>query len=214
MRIGIFGGTFNPIHLGHLRAAGEVRKKFKLDIIYFIPCNKPPHKTSDELLPPEVRLKLLKDAIKAYPYFQCSDIEIKRGGKSYSIDTIKDFINQGIKGEQLYFILGNDAFAEIKTWKNYRKLIELCNIIIMKRPGARGLSIKKNLPLDLFKTLRYNKKDKCYETKTGTRIFSTGIRGLKISSTMVRKLIRENKSVRYLVPDNVIEYIKKKNIAG
>lgn len=209
MRIGVMGGTFNPVHLGHLRCAEEVRKKFRLDIIYFIPCNKPPHKTSDGLLPAKVRFKMLKDAIKAYPYFQCSDIEIKRGGKSYSIDTIKYFLHQGIKGHQLYFILGNDSFAEIKTWKNYRELIELCNIIIINRPGYKGVLIKKTLPLDLFKTLRYNKHRKCYETESKKRIYLTGIRGLEISSTMIRELIRKGKSLRYLVPDNVIGYIKK-----
>lgn len=209
MRIGVMGGTFNPVHSGHLRAAQEVRKKFKLDVIYFIPCNKPPHKTKEKLLPASIRYKLLKDAIKSYPYFKCSDIEIKRGGKSYSIETVREFINHGIKGNELYFILGHDAFAEIKTWKDYRKLIELCNIIIIKRPGYKGFSIKKALPLDLLKTLRYNKIKKCYETKSKTRIFITEIRGLKISSTMVRKFISKNKTVRTLVPDNVFNYIKK-----
>lgn len=211
MRIGILGGTFNPVHLGHLRAAEEVREKFRLNIIYFIPCNKPPHKTSTELLPAKIRFKMLKDAIKGHPYFQCSDIEIKRGGKSYSIDTIKYFLSKGINGSQLYFILGDDSFAEFKTWKNYREFIELCNMIIIKRPGYKGALLKKNLPLDLFKRLRYNKKTRCYETESKTRIYITEIMGLNISSTMIRELIRNGKSVRYLVPDNVIELLKKRN---
>ncbi len=210
MRIGLMGGTFNPVHLGHLRAAEEVREKFKLNIIYFVPCNEPPHKSNIDLIDANIRLQMLKLAIKGTDAFRCSDIEIRRGGKSYSIDTIRHFLERGIKGSQIYFILGNDSFAEIKTWKNYKELIESCNFIIIKRPGYGEFSLKKQLPLDLFKILSYNKKIKCYETRSKKRIFLTEIKGLEVSSSMIRELIRRGKSIRYLVPEDVFNYIKKR----
>jgi len=212
MRIGILGGTFNPIHYGHLRAAEEVYEKFTLDIVYFIPCNKPPHKTQQDLIPPEERLKMINLAIKGNGRFKCSDTEIKRGGKSYSVDTIREFINNGISGNDLYFILGSDAFSDIQTWKNFREIFNLCNIIIIQRPGTKKENIKNSLPLDVVKKLRYNKKDKCYVTETKKHIYFTEITGLDISSTMIRNLIKMGRSVRYLVPDSVLNYIKKNRI--
>lgn len=212
MRIGILGGTFNPVHLGHLRAAEEVREKFNLDIIYFIPCNEPPHKSSSELISANHRLEMVRLALKGIPYLKPSDVEIKRGGKSYSIDTIKYFLKKGVKSDKLFFILGDDAFADFKTWKNYREIIELCNFIIIHRPGYKGITLKKIFPLDLFKTLRYNKKKKCYITTSKRKLYLTEINGLSISSTMIRKLIKAKKSVRFLVPDHVVNYLHKTNL--
>lgn len=207
MGIGILGGTFNPIHLGHLRAAEEVRERFNLEKIYFVPCNIPPHKEFSPILETSARLEMVRLAIRGVPYFKLSDIEIKRGGKSYSIDTVNYFLKKGIKKNELYFIIGSDAFADITKWKDYEQLLNSCNIIILKRPGFKSDSV---IPLDLLRILQYNKKTKCYETFSKTRIFLTDIKGLEISSSMIRDLLRVGKSIRFLVPDRVVRYIEKK----
>ena len=122
MRVGLFGGTFNPVHWGHLRAAEEIRVMFDLTQVIFIPTNIPPHKGSEEVIPAHHRLRMLDLAVEGNPYFFTSDVELKRPGKSYSIETISHFKHTFGEGLALFFILGIDAFLEITSWKNYQEL--------------------------------------------------------------------------------------------
>ncbi len=151
--IGIFGGTFNPIHFGHLKMAEAARKKFKLDIVYFIPNGNPPHRKKD-LLPAKKRYKLVKEAVAKNKYFDVLDIEIKKKGSSYTVDTVKEF-NLSInvdKDCKIYFLIVQDAFEKLNTWKKTDELVKMVEFIVFPR-GKNKIKIPKikNLRFHLLK---------------------------------------------------------------
>jgi nicotinate-nucleotide adenylyltransferase len=189
MRIGIMGGTFNPIHHGHLVAAEVAREEFRLDKVIFVPTYLPPHKSVDEIIPARDRYEMVKIAVSKNPYFEPSDIEVKRGGKSYTHDTLEEF-RDIYRGEELYFITGADALREIDTWKNIDELAKFCKFIAVSRPGY---------PFDLKDRFR-------------GEIYLLEIPALAISSTEIRARIRDGKSIKYLVPEKVEEYIIKNGL--
>ena len=186
MKIGILGGTFNPIHLGHLILAEEVRQKLGLAKIIFVPANLPPHKDNGEIVPAYHRLKMLKLAIRNNPYFSVSDIEIKRGGRSYTIDTIKEFTGT-YPEDELYFIIGSDLVRYLNEWKDVREIIALVRFIVATRQGYP----LENLP--------------GYMT-------TIDIRAIDISAFQIRQCIKENRSFRYLVPEAVRQYIIREGL--
>ncbi len=190
MRIGILGGTFNPIHLGHLAIAQEVLDKLKLDKVIFIPSFLPPHKEDPDIAPAKDRYKMACLATESNPNFVVSRIELDRGGKSYSVETVKEF-RRLYKGSQLYYILGTDAYLDISTWKDVDELLQLCHFIVVKRPG-----------FDIGKP----------ERKYKERITLVDVPALAISSRDIRGRIREGKEVRYLIPEEVEGYIHKKGL--
>jgi nicotinate-nucleotide adenylyltransferase len=133
MKIGILGGTFNPIHLGHLQLALDVRSLLSLDEILFIPAGNPPHKTDEELASPPDRFEMVRLAILPYPFFKISDIEIKRSEKSYTIDTIRELTKQS-PVDTFFFIIGLDAFMEIESWRKPRELLQSVHFVVVSRP--------------------------------------------------------------------------------
>ena len=186
MKIGILGGTFNPIHLGHLILAEEIRQKIGLNKVIFVPTNLPPHKEDGEIIPARHRLKMLRLAIRGNSYFSVSDIEIKRGNHSYTIDTIKEF-NKIYHQHELYFIIGSDLIKYLNEWKDLKEIIVLVKFIVVTRPGYP----LENLP--------------AYMT-------TIDIRAVDISAFEIRQCIKQNTSFRYLVPDVVGDYILKKGL--
>lgn len=209
-RIGLFGGTFNPIHTGHIRAADSVKEKGRLDRILFIPSYIPPHKSSADVAEPSHRLRMVELALKDYPDLFVSSIEIEAGGKSYSVITIEK-IKMLYPRARLFFILGIDAFLEIDTWKEYEKLIESCCFIVMSRPG-NDLSEAKNV-------LRGKYRERMAEVKNHDviteemcarfSIFLVFIDALELSSTAIRHKIKRRESISGLVPEDVESYIEK-----
>jgi nicotinate-nucleotide adenylyltransferase len=186
MRLGIFGGTFNPVHNGHLIAAEEVREKMELDRILFIPVAIPPHKVEKDLAQASHRFNMLRLATYGNPHFSVSDIEIQRGGKSYSIDTIAE-LRKRYREAEFFFILGIDAARDIFTWKDADKFLKLCNLVVVKRPGFLLRGLKNKIP--------------------SMQMVSTTPVG--ISSSNIKKRLREGKPIRYLVPEKVEGYIKR-----
>ncbi|MDD3294357.1 MAG: nicotinate-nucleotide adenylyltransferase [Geobacteraceae bacterium] len=205
MRIGLFGGTFNPVHLAHLRIAEEIREKFSLSRVIFMPAATPPHKPLADDLAFEERLKMVSMAIEGNPFFSVSDLEGRREGKSYSIDTLR-VLRQHYPGDELYFIMGSDSFAEFRTWKEYKAIFACCNIVVITRPGAQ-LSLMNALPGDA--TLEFSSRDdgNALFHRSGHAVYSLEGSLLDISSTGIRERIREGRSIRYLVPDTVHRYI-------
>ncbi|MFW6132006.1 MAG: nicotinate-nucleotide adenylyltransferase [Candidatus Aminicenantaceae bacterium] len=212
-RLGLFGGTFNPVHLGHLKAAEEVYKKFVLNRILFIPSYIPPHKKTGEIASPDHRYTMTKLAVSSYPYFDVSSIEIKAKEKSYSIITLNK-MKRIYPGTDIFFILGVDAFLEIDTWKDYKKVIENCFFIVISRPGYE---------IDKAKQILGNEyKEKIIDVSQGVEltkdiisdfsIFLYKFNALDISSTEIRKRIRKKLSIKKLVPENVEQYIIDNNI--
>src|SRR5205085_10787525 len=143
MRIGLFGGSFNPIHLGHLRSAEEVREALNLDLVYFIPAAAPPHKQESELTPPDHRLSMVRAATKGNRYFMVSDVEIRRLGRSYSVDTVRYFLSTVRQPATLFLMMGADAFAELDTWKDATELIGMCNVVVHTRQAAGDNAAQK-----------------------------------------------------------------------
>jgi len=160
MRIGLFGGTFNPIHYGHLRASLEVKETFRLDKIYLIPSAIPPHKSPHGVVDAKDRFHMIQLAISDQSDLVVSDVELDRPGPSYSIDTVHHFQNMLPKDTRFYLILGTDAFYDIDTWKAYKDFFDLVPMIIMLRPGDRfsmDPRYLKNMPIlktDLVLSIR------------------------------------------------------------
>jgi nicotinate-nucleotide adenylyltransferase len=206
LKIGILGGTFNPIHLGHLRSAEEICETFALDRVYFVPAAQPPHKNTQGLVTAAHRLKMVELAVADNPRFFPSASELERSGPSYSIDTIRRF-RTDLPSASLFFILGFDAFREIHTWKDYTLIPGLCNLIVTSRPGVPTPPISQFLPVALQTMLWYDPAIKMYRHTSGYRLAFHEIQGLNISASQVRQLALQGKSLRYLVPSAVHAYI-------
>lgn len=211
MKIGVLGGTFNPIHMGHLIIAEEICQIFALEKVVFIPSARPPHKTHKEIIDPLYRLMMTNLATVSNPKFFVSTVEIERKGKSYSVETIKEL--RKIYGEkaELYFIVGMDAFLEITTWKDSEKLINLCHFIVVSRCGYEMDNLRGKLPASFINKLveiEENEKVKNHNQQDH-KIFVIKSMTIDISSTDIRHSIKEGKSIRYLVPQIIEDYIRK-----
>lgn len=207
LRIGLLGGTFNPIHLGHLRAAEEIWEKFKLTMVVFIPAKTPPHKQSPEVISASHRLAMVKCAVKGNPHFTVSDLELKRKGKSYSVDTIHHFRKIYKPENQLFFIIGEDAFQEITLWKDYKTIFSLCDWIVMHRSGLAKKDINEIISGELKGCFLESEGDILLHP-SNHRVYFTDITHLDISSSLIRERIKKGESIRYLLPEEVERYIK------
>lgn len=208
MKIGILGGTFNPVHIAHLRIAEEVRERFELERIIFVPAATPPHKPLAGDLPFAIRHRMVGMAIAGNPSFTVSEIEGKRAGKSYSIDTIHAF-RAKYPDDELFFVIGSDSFRDIGTWWKYADIFALCNIVVMERPDAVVLSICSSLPLDILHEFSYFDAEKRLAHRAGYSVYYVEGIPLNISSTAIRRLVRLERSIRYLVPEEVEHFIKE-----
>lgn len=206
-RIGLFGGTFNPIHLGHLRPAEEIRDQLELDRVIFIPSASPPHKRKEGTLPASLRLEMVRLAIADNPRFSLSEVEVERPGTSYSVETIEYFRHEFGPHVRLFFVLGLDAFLEIHTWKDYAGLFRLCNFVVMTRPGFEKIFAREHLPVELAGDFCYDTHEKGYAHVSGFFVYPREITGLDISSTRVRALLQRGRSVKYLLPASVEGFI-------
>lgn len=208
-RIGIFGGTFNPIHLGHVKAALEVQRNFLLDKVLLIPSYIPPHKGAPDIVPPSDRLRMVQLAVEPYPQFIPSAVEIEARGKSYSILTLATLKRQYPEA-LMFFILGIDAFLDIDTWRDYEKVLEQCHFIVISRPGYDLGDAKKVLGGKLTKrmiqvrgSLEFDK-----EMWPVNKIFLLPMPALAVSSKDIRRKIKKGESIDGLVAESVEEYIR------
>ncbi|HDM75852.1 MAG TPA: nicotinate-nucleotide adenylyltransferase [Deltaproteobacteria bacterium] len=212
LKIGIFGGTFNPVHFGHLRTAEEVHEKLGLNLVLFVPASRPPHKNSSRIVPFIHRWKMLELALADNSHFSLSDIENRRPGKSYSIDTLRHLRKIYPKPNSLYFLLGIDAFQEITTWKDYKKLFELTSFVILARPGYNIRGTYDLLRSKISGYYEYDEENNLFSHPSLEAVHVCQVTLLDISSTRIRKLVSGGQSIRYLVPDSVKEYIEKTHI--
>ena len=215
-RIGIFGGTFNPVHSGHLRAAEIVQKKLVLDKILFIPSYIPPHKESMDIASPSDRLKMIELACAPCPQFVPSSIEIEAQEKSYSIITLEK-IEKMYPETGLFFILGIDAFLEIETWKEYEELLKRCSFIVVSRQGYR-LKEAKDVLEGPYKERMYEfpESDESGEIDTDLfssyQIFFLPIDSLNIASTEIRRRVKKGLSIEGMVPESVEVYMRENRL--
>jgi nicotinate-nucleotide adenylyltransferase len=207
-RTGILGGSFDPIHLCHLRSAEEVREAFALDRVAFVPANRPPHKPDRRLADGRQRLAMVELAVADNPPFLTSSLEIDRGGVSYSIETLEAFTATE-SDAQLFFIVGVDAFGEMQTWKDAARVFELANVVVTNRPPHAAPTSIEHLPVAAREAFCYDPPTLSYRHRSGTRLSFLPITGLDISATAVRERVRRGLSIRYLVPTDVERYIRK-----
>jgi nicotinate-nucleotide adenylyltransferase len=219
MRIGLFGGTFNPIHLGHLRAALEVKKAFSLAENYIIPSAIPPHKNNLGLVEAGDRLEMIRQAVSEHPGLVVSDIELKRSGPSYTIDTVNHFKSTFSEDTRLYLIVGLDAFLEIDTWKSYNDLLRIIPFIVMARPDPKWKDASRQrqvleefLKRRISKGYNFSSSPFGYFHADKQPIFISKVSLLDISSSAIRELIKAGGSIQSLVPQKVESYIKSKGL--
>jgi len=195
LNIGLMGGTFDPIHMGHLVTAEEARQQFLLDYVIFIPAGLPPHKSKEQVTPAEHRYIMTTLAVMSNPFFVVSRVEVDKKEPSYTIDTIRYFTSRFATGTNLFFITGADAILEISTWKDYTELLKLCTFIAVTRPGY---------PLD-----RLDEITGKLLPELRARIHLLEIPALAISSTFIRQRVALGRTIKYLTPEPVEQYIKK-----
>jgi nicotinate-nucleotide adenylyltransferase len=207
MRIGLFGGTFNPIHIGHLRVAEEVREALGLEKVIFVPSYLPPHKELANNVNAEKRLEIVRLSIRSNPGFEASSFEVESGGNSYSIRTIEHMRRK--YGSTPYFILGQDAFNEISSWFETEKLFDLAHFVVMTRPDIPCPCIDDVLR---GSAARFRQTERGYRNECGNEIIFVKVTPYTLSSSMIRELCKKGKSVRYLVPEEAYDYITKERI--
>jgi len=212
VRIGLFGGTFDPIHWGHLRSAEEVCETFRLDRVYFIPASIPPHKRGQTTTLARDRLQMVRLAVAKNPRFAVSTVEISRPGVSFSIDTIREFDSQLHKSDSLFFIIGLDAFREIGSWKHFREIFPLCNFIVTSRPGSKESDPLRGTGVAVRKLFCYDSSNRNYRHESGNRIHFIELTDIAISASEIRALVHDGKSIRYLLPSSVEKYIRKRGL--
>jgi nicotinate-nucleotide adenylyltransferase len=189
-RIGVLGGTFDPVHYGHLMAANEVGRVLDLDEVAFVPTGQPWQKPEQDLAPAEDRYLMTVLATASNPLFSVSRVDIDRPGETYSVDTIRDLRIERGPDAEFFFIMGADALSGLPTWKYYEELVQVTHFVGCTRPGHQLADA--GLPEDKFTLV--------------------AIPALEISSTVCRERLRDGLPIRYLVPDDVIQYISKRGL--
>ncbi|HIJ80394.1 MAG TPA: nicotinate (nicotinamide) nucleotide adenylyltransferase [Desulfuromonadales bacterium] len=211
MKVGLLGGSFNPVHNAHLQVAAEARSACLLDRVIFIPTADPPHKPLAGGVSFEIRSAMVKLAIAGRADYEISTIEAERPGKSYSIDTIRAF-RQRCPDDDLFFIIGGDSFAEIGLWHRYADIFCECNLIVAERPGCRLNDPLEALPDAVRGKFRLNEEEKSLLHESGHLV--KFIRGtpLDLSSTEIRRKAAEGADISSCVPFDVAHYISLKRI--
>lgn len=195
MKIGLFGGTFDPIHIGHLIIMENVINAMNLDKIYILPNSNPPHKLQNKKTDINIRLKMVREAVKDNHKIEINDYDYRNNSIHYTYQTI-DYFKKTYPDDEFYFIIGEDSFLDIKKWKNYEQILKE-NLIVFKRYSE----INSSLLSEINEIKKYNKN-----------IYLIDNIALDISSTLIRSLVKDKKSIKYLVNDKVIEIINRENL--
>ena len=205
MSLGVFGGTFNPLHVAHLRLAEEAREMLGLRRVLFVPSASPPHRDAPRVSAAQ-RLEMVYRAIASNPSFEALTLELERPGPSFTVDTLQELTKQH-PGERLWFLMGSDSLAELDTWREPERIFTLASIAVAARPDRPGGSLLSQLPPSLAGGFRETPHG--LEHASGTEIRGVPFTPLAISASDVRRRIARGSSVRYLVPNAVIDYIEK-----
>ncbi len=199
-KLAIFGGTFNPIHCGHLIAAEAVREKLQLDRVIFMTSGRPPHKNDEHLASAEDRYEMVRSAIASNPYFEASRIELDRKGYTYTVDTLRTLKKEYGDTTRLYFIIGTDIVDELTTWKEYENVFKLCEFVTVLRPGYD----RSKLDTDIKRLKeQYN---------VGIHVVTIPL--IDISSTDIRERCTLGRSIKYLVTDATEQFIIQHKLYG
>lgn len=201
-KIGIFGGTFDPVHIGHLRSALEVAEFMALDELRLIPSARPPHREAPQVSAHD-RLAMVELAVAGLPPLRVDDRELRRDKPSYSIDTLESLRSELAADDQLFLLIGWDAFCDLPTWHRWRELLEHCHILVLQRPDADSEAPETLRNLLAARSI----SDPLVLTGPGGQISFIWQTPLAVSATQIRSLLANGKSVRFLLPDAVLSYI-------
>jgi nicotinate-nucleotide adenylyltransferase len=210
-RLGLLGGTFDPVHFGHLDAAEAARRAMRLDHVCFIPSSDPPHRPIDPLASAFQRFALVALAIQDQPSHRVSEIEMTRPGHSYTADTLRVLHADGWLPRQLFFILGTDAFAEIATWREYPSVLDAANFVVIARPGTTLDAAVARTP-DLRARMKRPEQDTPQRPETS--IFLVEARTRDLSSTTIRARLAAQQSIEDLVPAAVAHHVVSHHLYG
>ena len=202
--IGVYGGTFDPVHFGHLRTALEVKEIFGLDEIRLVPCFMPPHR-DEPTVTANSRVRMLELAVEGYAGMRVDTREIDRGGPSYMVDTLES-LRQEFGDQPLLLFIGGDAFLNLTGWHRWRQLFDFAHVIVMTRPGY------EQPKLDRFFQDRLAASDDSLRQTPAGYLFFQQVTALDISATAIRRMIAENRNPGFLLPESVIEYIRQNKL--
>lgn len=206
-KIGVLGGTFNPIHFGHLRIAEEIAENLALDEVRLIPSAQPPHKAAPQVSA-EHRANMVKLAIQNNPKFVLDDCELKRTGASYTVDTLIELRKKLGTQASLFLIMGSDAFTHLNTWHRWQEILDYCHIVLVQRPQHENFIDHLSAEMKIFFESHSQKTLLDLPKNPSGSIITQTITPLAISSTNIRERLQNKKSVRYLLPKNVSNYIE------
>jgi len=213
MKAGLFGGTFNPFHNGHMGIIEYVKKEYSLSKIFLIPSATPPHKPDINLAPANDRFAMVKESLKGHKNFQVSDKELTRKGPSFTIDTINEFKKEYGPNTRFFLLMGSDAFLDITTWKHKDQIFDAIPIIIMLRGNWKNShAIASFIDENISKGYIFNKQDNTFSHKEKQKIIICKVPKIDISSTMIRTRVKNNESIKDLVPANVEKIIRTKEL--
>ncbi len=207
--VGILGGTFDPIHTAHLRAACELREAEGLDEIRFVPSAVPPHKQRAPITGAAHRLRMVELAVADDPGFRVWPVELERSGPSYSVDTVRALRAEVGAGTRIVFALGRDAFADFPSWKDPADICGLCDIVVLTRPPWSTTLDLHDLPVAARNAFCYDPISDTFRHESGHLVKLLGITPLDISATAIRDRVRLGRSIRYLVPASVEAYVAR-----
>jgi nicotinate-nucleotide adenylyltransferase len=211
LRLGILGGTFDPIHMGHLRVAEEISEDLQLERLFLIPSAVPPHKETRPITPFEHRLAMTRLAAETSPKFETLDLEGRRQGLSYSVETLKE-LHQIFKPDPtLFFIIGMDAFLEIETWKDYERLFDYAHFVVITRIGSQPQVLDSFL-LSLKAGFSRLDEEGTFLHPSGNKVIYKQTTLMDISSTQIRERVAAGKSIRFLVLESVRSYLMEKEL--
>ena len=211
-RLGVIGGTFDPIHFGHLDAAEAARASLELDEVVFIPAHDPPHKPGEPHASAFHRFALVALAIQEWPGYRTSDMELGREGASYTVDTLRALHACGWNAARLFFIVGADAFADIATWREFPAVLDLAQFAVISRPGSPLDEAMARTP-ELASRLRIA-TSRAWNDQDGTAIYVVEARTRDVSSTAIRRRLAERKAIDDLVPAAVARHIMAHHLYG
>ena len=204
MRFGVFGGTFDPPHVGHLRAAEAARETLGLERVVFVPAGRPPHKTGDEITEARQRVEMLRSAIAGNDSFEISALELEREGPSFTVDTLGS-LTELYPNRDWFFIIGSDAFADLPTWKDWKRLIGEYRLLLLARPGYSAEDARDVIPQEFSHCVFSPPFDADDPRPSGVYLAEAPL--LRVSASELRSRVREGHGVRYLVPEAVHQYI-------